>query len=154
MAVEDIIDGMSGYLTNGGMADSIAMIEGIKIVEQIASSIIGVLVVLVVTLLPIIVGIEVCYINFPVFQDSYNRIYNRLKGRAASVFGIVIRDARMAVEESKTNQIGRSANWIYLQIKCKSIFICFIIIFMVLGPGQFLVKQALTLANNIILVFS
>lgn len=150
MNVDDIINDMSGYLENGGKADYIALIEGVHIVENIVSSIIGLFVAFIIIMLPVVIGVEVCYINFPIFQDAYDRIYNRLRGRPSQLFGLVIRDARSAVERSKTTEMGQSPNWIYLKIKCKAVFICFFIIAMVLGPGQFLIAQAFKLAGNII----
>lgn len=150
MTVDDIKNGMSDYLLSEGKADYIGLIEGVGLVGDIASAIIGLLIAVIMILIPIIVAVEVCYINFPIFQDSYERIYNRLKGKAANMLGLVIRDARTAVEVSRTTEAGSSPNWVYLKIKCKSIFICFFIIAMVLGPGQFLLKQAYIFAQNII----
>ncbi len=150
MTVDDIINGMQGYLSTDGEANYIALTEGTGIIGEIASAVIGVLIVIILLGLPLVIGIEVCYINFPIFQDYYERIYNRLRGKASSVFGLVVRDARMAVERSHTTENGQSANWIYLKIKCKSIFICFFIIAMVLGPGTFLIKQAFMLASGVL----
>lgn len=150
MNVDDIINGMSGYLDNGGKADYIALIEGVNIVQQVVGAIIGLLVTFIFIMIPLVVGVEVCYINFPVFQDAYERIYSRLRGKPSQLFGLVIRDARSAVQQSRTTDVGQSPNWIYLKIKCKTIFICYFIIAMVLGPGQFLVAQAFKLAGNII----
>ena len=150
MNVNDIVDGISGYLENGGKADYIAMIEGVSIAEEIITSIAGLLVVFIMVMMPVVIGVEVCYINFPIFQDAYERLYQRLQGKPSHIFGFVIRDARMAVERSRTTEMGQSPNWLYLKIKCKAIFICFFIIYMVLGPGQFLISQAAILANGLL----
>ena len=150
MNVDDIANGIGGYLENSGSADYITLIEWVGIVQRVFGGIVGILVAFIMIMLPLVIGVEVCYINFPLFQDSYERLYNRLKGKQSRIFGLVIRDARMAVERSKTTEMGQSPNWIYLKIKCKAIFICFFIIFMVLGPGQFLIAQASILAGNIL----
>lgn len=149
MTVQDVVEGLQGYLHNDGMADYISMMEGLGLVGQIASLIVGLLVTFIIVGLPVVIAVEVCYINFPVFQSGYDNLYNRLKGKASRVFGLVIRDARKAVEDSHTTEYGTSVNWIYLKIKIKAIFICVFIVAMVLGPGQFLIAQAWNLVRGI-----
>ena len=149
MSVQDIVDGISGYLPNDGMADYISMIEGLGIVGQIAALIVGLLVMVIIVGLPLVIAIEVCYINFPFIQSGCDGIYHRLRGKASRIFGLVIRDARKAVEISKTTEYGTSVNWIYLRIKIKSVFLAVFIVAMVLGPGQFLLAQAWKLVRGI-----
>ena len=77
MSVQDIVDGISGYLPNDGMADYISMIEGLGIVGQIAALIVGLLVMVIIVGLPLVIAIEVCYINFPFIQSGCVGIYHR-----------------------------------------------------------------------------
>ena len=141
MSVESIIEDMQGYLYNDGMADYIQLNEGLGIVGQIASMIVGVLVTLIIVGLPIVIAIEVLYINSPWVQSGYDRLADKYnKGKVGRVLGLTIRDAKRALEESHTEQYGTSANWIYLKIKCKSVFLAVFIVAMVLGPGQFIIK--------------
>lgn len=150
MTVQDVVEGLQGYLHNDGMADYISMMEGLGLVGQIASLIVGLLVTFIIVGLPVVIAVEVCYINFPIFQQGYENLYGRLKGKANRIFGLVIRDARKAVEDSHTTEYGTSVNWIYLKLKIKSIFICVFIVAMVLGPGQFLIAQAWNLVTGIL----
>ena len=150
MTVSNIVDGMSGYLENSGTADYITLIEGLGITGYIAGLIVGVLVAFIVVGLPLVIAVEVMYINFPIFQSGYENLYGRLKGKKQEILGLMVRDAQYAVKESHTNQYGTSVNWIYLKLKCKSIFICVFLVAMVLGPGQFLIGFALKLVQGII----
>lgn len=150
MTVDDIVNGMSSYLESDGKADYIGLIEGISLVQDIVSMILGLLVMIIAIGLPIIVAIEVCYINFPIIQEAYDKLYNRLEGKANKVFGLVIRDARISVERSHTTHMGENVNWIYLRIKCKQVFICVFIVAMILLPGQFLLQQAFILMKGVI----
>ena len=79
MSVQDIVDGISGYLPNDGMADYISMIEGLGIVGQIAALIVGLLVMVIIVGLPLVIAVEVCYINFPFIQSGCDGIYHRLR---------------------------------------------------------------------------
>lgn len=150
MTVQDVVEGLNGYLQNDGMADYITMMEGLGLVGQIASLVVGLLVTFIIVGLPVVIALEVAYINFPVVQGGYEKFYTRLQGKASRIVGLVIRDARRAVELSQTSEYGTSVNWIYLRMKCKAVFICVFIVAMVLGPGQFLIAQAWNLVNGIL----
>lgn len=150
MGVSDIVDGMSKYFQSDGKADYITLIEGVAIIRNITSLILGLLVMIISIGLPIVVAIEVCYINFPPVQHAYDNLYNRLEGKANTVFGLVIRDARISIERAHTTHMGENVNWIYLKIKCKQVFLAVFIIVMVMVPGSFLLEQAFILVNGII----
>lgn len=139
MSVDDIVNGIYGYLDTNGEANYIGMLEGLGIVGEIAGAIIHILVALIIIILPITVAIEVCYINFPAFQVKYEQLYNKLvKGQ--NILGLTIRDARAAVELSATTEYEKSANWIYFKRKCKIIFLSVFVISLELGPGLYIIK--------------
>ena len=142
MASQDIAEGMKEYLYNDGMADYITMIEGLGLVGQIAGLIVGILVTLIIVGLPIVIAIELCYINFPTLQSGCNNLYERLKGKPNQILGLVLRDAMLAVKLSHTSEYGKSANGIYLRLKVKAIFISLFLVALTLGPGQVLIQQA------------
>lgn len=150
MTVDDIVDGMSGYLQSDGKADYIGLIEGISLAQDVISMILGLLVMIIAIGLPFVVAVEVCYINFPLIQEQCDKLYDRLEGKANKIFGLVIRDARVSVERAHTTQMGENVNWIYLRLKCKQIFICVFILAMILMPGQFLLKQAFILMKGVV----
>lgn len=150
MTVDSIVDGLSSYLQSNGNADYITLIEGIGIVGKIASIILGLLVTIILIGLPLVISIEVCYINFPIFRERFDDLYNRLNGKRQVVLGLVVRDAKKAVVESHTTQYGIQVNNIYLKMKCKAVFICIFLVALVLGPGQFLIGFAYNLVQGVV----
>lgn len=149
MSVEEIVNGMTKYLDSDGI-NHIMFIEGTNIITQILAFAINLFVGVIVIGLPIIVGIELCYINLPIIQCYYNNIYGRLEGKANQVLGLVIRDAMIAMEIANTTEIGKNINFIYLKVKSKQIFISVFIVAMILGPGPILIGYALKFVGNLI----
>lgn len=150
MTQGQIVDGMKEYLQTDGTADYISMIQGLGIVGQIAGLIVGMLVAMIMVGVPIIVSIEVMYINFPVFQSKCNNLYHRLEGKANTALGLVLRDAFRAVELSHTSEYGKSVNAIYLRLKCVAIFISIFIVAIVVGPGQIIISYAWNLISGML----
>lgn len=150
LSVGEIVDGMTKYVQSDGGTNYIALIEGTNIVTQILIALLNVFAGMIIIGLPIVVAIELCYINLPLFQDRCNNLYHRLEGKPNQVFVLVIRDAMVAVERANTIEIGKNANWIYLRIKCVQIFLSMFIVTMVLGPGPILIGYAFTFAKNIV----
>ena len=102
LSVSDIVDDITGNLINDGSANYIQLIEGVQTVGDITSIILGVLLVLIVVGLPIVIAIEICYINFPLVRDSFERLVLKTSGHLNTVLGLVIRDAKRAVVLSDT----------------------------------------------------
>lgn len=141
---------MSKYLDTKGKADLISLTEGLNLVRNISGKIIDILVAIIIIGLPIVIAIEVCYINFPMFENSYDKMCNRLQGKAGRILGLMIRDAQKALKDSRTTEYGVGANTIYFKIKCKAIFICVFIIGLVLGAGPVLIRWGYVLVRNIV----
>ena len=154
MSVDDIVNQITGKLANDGAANYIQLATQIKYIGDITQLILGILVAILVIGLPIVIAIEVCYINYPIVQESLEKIVVRSKGNLNKVLGLTIRDARTAVRMADTIETGRSVNLIYLKIKCKSIFIAFFIVGLVLGIGPSLVQLVMKLAKAILLGFT
>lgn len=149
MTTQDIVNEISKYLDNGGNADYISLTEGLELIKNISGAIIDLLVAIIIIGLPIVVAIEVCYINFPVFQKGYDDLYNRLEGKRGKILGLLIRDATYAVKLSNTTEYGVGANTIYFKVKIKTIFICVLTIGLVLGAGPVLINWGLILIKGI-----
>lgn len=150
MSVQEITNGMSKYLEGDGHLNYITLIEGTNTITQIFAFLITLFAGILVIGLPIIVGIELCYINLPVVQNNYNNLYNRLEGKANQVLGLVIRDALVAIERANTTEYGKNVNTIYLRIKRKQISLAVFIVAMVLGPGPILIGYSLTFVRSLI----
>ena len=110
------------------------------------------LVAIIIIGLPIVIAIEVCYINFPLFENSYEKLCSRLTGGPRRILGLMIRDAQKAIRDSRTTEYGTGANTIYFKIKCKAIFLCVLIIGLVLGAGPVLIKWGYVLIRNLMKV--
>ena len=150
MSVQEITDGMSKYIESDGHLNYIALIESTNTITQIFAFLITLFAGIIVIGLPIIVGIELCYINLPAIQNHYNNLYGRLEGKANQILGIVIRDALIAIERANTTEYGKNVNTIYIRIKGKQIFLAVFIVAMVLGPGPILIGYALTFVRSLI----
>ena len=153
MSVEEIVEGISGYMETDGFVDYIGLMEGLGTIGRITSIVLGLLVVTIVIFMPIVIAVEVCYINFPVFRDGYDKMGGRLQGRGKEALGFVVMDARIAVEQAQTQKIGTSANLIYLKRKMKYIFLGMFSLALILGPGEMLVAIALKLVQDIMSIF-
>lgn len=150
MTAGEVVEGINGYLQSDGKADYITLIEGLGLIGDIASVLIGFIVVVIITGLPLIVAIETLYINIPIIQGKAKDIYEKLGGHKNKVVGLVLKDGVRAVELAHTSEYGSSANLIYLKLKTKAIFMYVFIVAMVLGPGQFLIMQAWKLVEGLV----
>lgn len=150
MTQEQIVNDMKSYLHSDVGYDYIMLIEGLGVIGKITSNILGLFIVILTLGIPLIVAIEVMYINFPIMQLKINNFYNRLEGKANKALGVVLRDAMWAVELSKTEEYGKSANLIYLRLKCKVIFLSVFLIALTIGPGHVLIIHTYNIVSGII----
>lgn len=130
---------MAGLMSDDGGADYLALYEGLGIAGDVISWILGILIVIVLIGLPVIVSIEVLFLNVPTFQSTIDRMMEENK-TANKIIGTCLRDAKRAIYRANTSETGQSANGIYFGIKLKTVFITFVIIGIVLGPGVILVN--------------
>jgi len=140
--IEDQANTSVDPITSG--VDSITLREVTSIITQITSVLLGWAIVLITIGVPIIIALEIAYITFPIIRSGADKAANYLdrivtKGVARKTIEITFRDARQALIEAETKITGRSATWIYLKIKSKSVmFIVFIISLIGLGSGTFI----------------
>lgn len=124
--------------------DSITLREVTSILTRVTSVLLGWAIAIIVIGVPIIIALEVAYITFPLVRSGMDKVAFHLdkiitKGVAKKTVEITFRDARQALLEAETKATGRSATWIYLRIKTKSVmFIVFIISLVGLGSGTFI----------------
>lgn len=142
MDTSRLIDELSSKLQSDGSIDNIRMIEIGDIIQTIGSLVLGLMSVLIVTLVPLIITLEICYICLPIMRGAADRLEKLLvkmegRGIANKVLGFTLRDAKKAVTEANTRMIGeQSALWIYFKIKIKSIFLVFfVLVFVIQGYG-------------------
>lgn len=154
MSVDDIVRDITGSMINDGSVDYIQMYEKLDLINTIGSLILGLMVYIIIIGVPLIVSLELLYINFPIMQTSYEKVLVRTTGHLNNVLGFVMHDAKIAVREANTINTGRDANWIYLRIKCKAIFLAVLCVTLVLGAGPLVVDIIVKIANAFIKGFN
>ena len=138
MDVGELVDAMGNMVTDDGGANYIQLHENLAMIDQIVSFLVGLLVVVIAVGIPLIVALEVLYINIPTIQDSMDKFTEGNK-RLERIIGLCFRDARLALYRANTSETGKSANMCYLGIKIKAILLAFIVIGLALGAFDFIV---------------
>lgn len=144
MDIDEITGGLRERIDEGNKVNYLGLTEGLTIVTDIASLILGYLVVAIIILVPLIICAEIIYICFPIVRESVDELLVKVEGKGVPnrILGFCLRDAIKAVEESAIDGVGsRSALWIYLGLKCKSVMIVMFVICLVLrgfggSPGE------------------
>ena len=152
MSSQEIADQITDLLYGDAGDNYLILNEGVSFIHNIASKILGVLVVVLIVGLPLIIALEVCYISFPIVQDTYSNLYERLKGKPQQALGFVLRDARMALHDAMENQTHPAFE--YFKRKCVAVFICAFTVAMILGPGNFLINWLAGIIDDIVSWFS
>lgn len=139
MSIEDIKEALAEKSESSGEVNYTQLREGLTVVTRIANIVLGVLIVAIIILVPLIVSLEIIYITFPVIRVKADEILNEVEGKGflRKIAGFTLRDAKEAVEQANTVQIGeKSALWIYLKLKCKSLmFVMFIVALIMMGSS-------------------
>lgn len=140
ISVSDIAEQLDERTKSNGKIDQIMLWESTSIIGRIASMVLGFLTMILLILVPIVTALEVAYIAFPPLRealDQYKVYMEDSKGVKNTALGFVLRDAVEAVKQANTEQIGKkSAMWIYLELKIKSVLMIGYILAVVLqGSG-------------------
>lgn len=138
MGPGDIIDAIQEKLFADSGTDYIYLHEGIGLTEEVLNKILGILVVFVIVGMPVVVAIELLFINIPALNYPILEAIDN-KTPLGKIFGLCLRDAKRAIVEADTVRTGESVNMVYFKIKIKSIIIAVFIVGMILGPGKMLV---------------
>lgn len=135
MTVDDIIRGIEEGIQHDGGANYITMLEGMGLLGNIFSILTGLMVSVIIIGMPIIIAIEVMYLNLPFIQGKFDNLLIKTSGKKHDALEFTIKDAKRALIAANTVETGRSVNRIYLSIKIKAVFIAALIIGLVLGVG-------------------
>ena len=138
--VGEITEELEKKTESSGKIDQIMLWESTSIIGTIASLVLGILTMILLILVPIVIALEVAYIAFPPLRealDEYKVQMDDGKGVRNAALGFVLRDAVEAVRQANVEQIGKkSAMWIYLELKIKSVLMVGYILALVLqGSG-------------------
>lgn len=150
MSVDEIVNGILENMPDDGHANYIQLKEQLDLVGTITSIILGLIVTIIVVGVPVVVALELCYINIPVFQEYTEKIIIKTTGKLNTAIGFVVRDAKLALQEANTIQTGKSANYIYLKIKVKSIFLATVFVAIALGAGPSIVHIVVNITQAIL----
>ena len=118
MSSEEIIEGVEQYLYSDGQADNILLIEGLTLVSKVATTLLSILTGIIIIGLPLIVAVEIIYINFPVVQRPINTKIIYKTGRIHRILAFALRDAVRAVEECEIEP-SKNVNFEYLKLKIR-----------------------------------
>lgn len=139
MDIDAITEGLRERIDEGNKVDYLGLNEGLTTVTDIASLVLGYLIVIILILVPIITCAEIVYICFPVVREGIDELLVKVEGKGVPnrILGFCLRDAIKAVEESMVDGVGsKSALLIYLKLKCKSMMtIMFVICLVLRGFG-------------------
>ena len=135
MTVDDIIRGIEEGLQYDGGADYITMIESMGLLGTIFGILSGLMVSIIIVGMPVIIALEVMYLNLPMVQSKMDDLLIKTSGRTKDALEFTLKDAKKALIQANTVETGNSVNRIYLGIKIKAVFIAAFIIGLVLGVG-------------------
>lgn len=133
MRVSDILNGMGELYVDDGGANYLQLHQVTYFFSVVVNYLISILTVIVIVGVPLIIAMELLYINIPVFQGSVNRAAEG-DPRFEKIVGIFLRDAKVALYRANTAETGKSANAVYLGIKWKTVFIAYFLVGLTIGP--------------------
>lgn len=140
MGAQDVVSGIKDLFNNGGgEINTASSIQALSTMETVLSSILGLAIVILAIGIPLIIALEVCYINIPFFRSTADKLAETADILERPV-GLMFRDARKAIEQANTVKTGRSANAEYIRIKIVTIFIAFTVIALCFGPINVIIR--------------
>lgn len=139
MSADEIIDKIEEKAIETGSMDHIKYIEWSKAIIEFAEFILGMLIVVIIILVPLVIMLEVVYINVPISRNVFDKIRGG-NNRIARVAQFALRDAVEAVEKVYIGESTGNVNITYCYIKIKSL--------MVIGFGIALVIQGTSMMIN------
>ena len=152
MSPLDIIEGIEQKISVPGGYDYIMMHEGLQIVDKVIGALMGILIVIAIAGIPIIVALEVMYINNPLLRNTADTITGSKK-KGVRIIALCLRDALRAIQLANTVETGKSVNAVYFGIKLKKIIIAYVIIGMALGPVNLLLAYIGKIVNSFLSLF-
>lgn len=153
MQVSEIIDEMSNMLEDDGGANYIQLHQSLNIVSEVTSAILGVLITVILIGIPLMVALEVCFINLPIFRFKVNNLASK-NSKYKKLIGVTFRDAVLALERADCINTGQTVNMVYLQIKLKTIIIASVVVCLILGLDDVIIRLLISFVEKIIEVAS
>jgi hypothetical protein len=156
-SIASLVEELEKRIYSNGDVNYLFMIQSTNVIYSIASLVLGILSLLIVIIVPIVIALELMYICFPAVRAKADELIMKIEGSGHknNLVQFTLRDAVEAVEEANTRMVGeRSALWIYLQIKVKSVlFLMFIVALVVRGSASIIAFMDGLISNIIYAMF-
>lgn len=153
MTVDEVISGLEGGLGYDGGVNYITLLEVTEILFSIFSVIANIMVTIIIIGLPIIIALELMYLNLPFMQIKMDEVLISLSGLKKDAMTVTLKDAKRALVSANTLETGTSVNKVYLFIKIKAIFIATIVVGLQLFAGPIILNIVWNLVESIIVGF-
>ena len=150
MSVNDIINDLGGKVQSDGTVDYLTMYTGLELVTQIGEMLLGIACVIIIIPIPIVATLEIIYINIPPVRELTEKIMFKGEGYIQKAIQFTLHDAVRAVKEANTCTTGKSANYLYLMIKLKWIFITVLALAVVINGTSTIVSLLMSIFSGII----
>lgn len=124
---------------NSGDYDYISFYEGLLTISTITGKVLSILVTLISILVPLMIALEICYIEFPILREAINRVLTNSGGALHGAFQFTFRDAQEAVRRASINGAAKALGE-YFKIKVRSIYLVVFVIALTLSGNGFLLK--------------
>lgn len=139
MKISEVIKGIGDLTYDDGSVNYLLYYKGYDLITNIINYATGAIAVILLTMIPIIVCLELMYINLPFMRGGVNWLASKAHAMEV-IMGLCFRHAKLALERSYTSEMGRSPNEEYLRIKTKYVLGAVVIAVLLLGPINDLIK--------------
>lgn len=154
MTSSDLVTDIQNNIESDGSVDYIQLYTGMDQITEITGTILGILSVIILILVPLVVVMELMYINIPTFQSLFDNGLKKLSikgyGKTQKALEFSFRDAKKAIQMANTVKTGRSVNFVYMCLKVKWLFVLMMALAMILEGGPVIVGLVFKLIKGII----
>lgn len=154
MTSSDLVTDIQNNIESDGSVDYIQLYTGMDQITEITGTILGILSVIVLILVPLVVVMELMYINIPTFQSLFDNGLKKLSikgyGKTQKALEFSFRDAKKAIQMANTVKTGRSVNFVYMCLKVKWLFVLMVALAMILEGGPVIVGLVFKIIKGII----
>jgi len=150
MSTSDIVSELENKVASDGSVDYLTLNTGLELITDIGEFVLGLLCVIFLMVIPLVVMLELFYINIPILRTATEKFLVRGNGHVKKAIEFTLQDAKQAITEANTVKTGRSATWIYFGIKLKWILIVMIALGFTLSGVGTIVSSVMKLIKGII----
>lgn len=120
MNISDILSDIGDKAVDNGSMDMILFSDITRGIIELTEIILGIAIIVIIILVPIVISLELIYINAPVTRDLFDSIKGSDK-KVAKIAEFCLRDAVESVEKATMGDYCGNANNAYIVIKLKSV---------------------------------